>query len=113
MGVLATSAGVPPCLVGGVALFLQPLGRATCTSDGSDSELVGRSRSKGSGCSQGDQVFHFFSDMSVAGGNSDCREPAVCSEGGRLTTLHFDDKALVAVRGVSLCLPLKQLSHSS
>src|SRR6266481_6070452 len=110
MGGSATGTSVPPCLVGGMVFFLWHLGGAACASESSDSELFGRSGSKGSGCSQGNQVFCFFSDVSVAGGNSDCREPAVCTEGSRLTALCFDDEILVTVRGVSLCWPLKWLS---
>src|SRR6266481_835404 len=76
LGGSATDAGAPLCLVGGAAFFLRPLRGATCSSESSDSELIRRSGWKGSGCSQGDQPFRFFSDVAVAGGNSDCREPA-------------------------------------
>src|SRR6266481_7505427 len=83
MGRAATGVGVPPCLVGGVTFFLQPLGGAACPSECSDSEVVGTSGSNASGSSQGDQSFRFFSDISVAGRDSDCLDPAACSQIGR------------------------------
>src|SRR6266481_8185367 len=113
MGRSATGVSAPPCLVGGATFFLRPLGGAACPSECSDSEVVGTSGSNASGSSQGDQSFRFFSDVSVAGCDSDCREPAACSEISGLAALRFDDEALVAIRGVSLCVPLTWLSHSS
>src|SRR6266481_87225 len=97
MGRSATGISAPPCLVGSVTFFLWPLGGAACPSECSDSEVVRTSGLNASGCSQGDQSFRFFSNVSIAGRDSDCREPAVCSEIGGLATLRFDDEALVTV----------------
>src|SRR6266481_8005239 len=113
MGRSATGVGAPPCLVGGATFFLRPLGGAACPSEYSDSEVVGTSGSNASGSSQGNQSFRFFSDVSIAGCDSDCREPAACSEIGGLATLRFDDEALIAIRGVSLYVPLTRLRRSS